>query len=398
MRKKSIIAALGLVLTALAPMSPTFADNANPVRDVSSAKSSEPPRPAPGAKKKERISGCDVLKKNLSKIHEAAPGKRQAACIDPKKPSALKLPRPEARATTIQPLPDWCEDAIDAWMNNRTEACMIEGANLVVLEVPSGRPIGGFEFNVFNFAYTSPRLTAWAQQQQVSIYSAWGQWAGTTVHGVGGCTGDCTPAGGSFPPQPLRLNEYPGGEFFFESTATAAGAIGTADTEITAFFTNPAWATPVLEAATAVPFSQVRCDNALPGNVGAGCVFPDFWPTMTYSKTGPYPELADHIADAQASGLPGAPDDAPLHRLTDPVKSDQNRRKACPDSLPRPPGKSCDEYPMASTHEGASTGSGQFSRRMIDATQNSNGGTDLNTFHLQNRVIENDAFYVLITP
>ncbi|GAA3144792.1 hypothetical protein GCM10010466_39850 [Planomonospora alba] len=284
-------------------------------------------------------------------------------------------------------------------MTNRTEACMVEGAYLQIFEVPTGRLIGGINYNVFNFAYTSPRLLTWAQQQQVSVYAAWGQWSGTMISGVGDCSGDCTLAGGSFSPQLLKLNQTPapGGEFFFDSTATTRGSIGWADTEITSTFTNPTWVNPV-EAASATPWSRVRCDHAFPGNSVPGCVIPDFDPTMTYSKSGPYPELADHIADAQASGLPGAPDSDPLHRLTDPDLSQQNRDTACPRSLPRPPGKSCDEYPMASTHEGAHTGNGDFSRRMIDETQNSNGGSDLNTFYYNNRVIENDAFYVSIIP
>jgi hypothetical protein len=51
----------------------------------------------------------------------------------------------------------------------------------------------------------------------------------------------------------------------------------------------------------------IRCDNVLPGFPLAGCAFPDYaWSTMTYALNGPYPELARHIAAAQASGLPGA--------------------------------------------------------------------------------------------
>ncbi|WP_436840480.1 NucA/NucB deoxyribonuclease domain-containing protein [Streptomyces flavofungini] len=34
-------------------------------------------------------------------------------------------------------------------------------------------------------------------------------------------------------------------------------------------------------------------------------------------------------------------------------KRKANQKKACPPSLPRPPGKSCGEYPFASTWQGA---------------------------------------------
>ncbi|WP_221354336.1 NucA/NucB deoxyribonuclease domain-containing protein [Streptomyces beigongshangae] len=42
-----------------------------------------------------------------------------------------------------------------------------------------------------------------------------------------------------------------------------------------------------------------------------------------------------------------------LTRLTDKAKIRQNRNTACPSSLERPAGKQCDEYPFASTWQGA---------------------------------------------
>lgn len=49
----------------------------------------------------------------------------------------------------------------------------------------------------------------------------------------------------------------------------------------------------------------VRCDSALAGRP-AGCVIPQAIPEMLYELDGPYPELALHIQEAQASGLPAA--------------------------------------------------------------------------------------------
>ncbi|GGS54947.1 hypothetical protein GCM10010270_26640 [Streptomyces violaceus] len=46
-------------------------------------------------------------------------------------------------------------------------------------------------------------------------------------------------------------------------------------------------------------------------------------------------------------------------------------------TLPRPPGKSCDEYPVASTWQRATYGSGEFSRRMITAKQDADAGKAL---------------------
>lgn len=138
----------------------------------------------------------------------------------------------------------------------------------------------------------------------------------------------------------------------------------------------------------------IRCDNALPGNALPGCVHSYITPTY---DTASWPELADHVRDAQAAGAKGGTSTLePLHRLIDPYWQNQNRNTACPQSLPRPEGKSCDEYPMASTYEGAATGGdgNVWSRRMIDENHNSGGGRALGTFYRDKRIIDSDQFWV----
>ncbi|WP_203716585.1 NucA/NucB deoxyribonuclease domain-containing protein [Asanoa siamensis] len=146
---------------------------------------------------------------------------------------------------------------------------------------------------------------------------------------------------------------------------------------------------------------RIRCDNALPGYALSGCTFP-YRPYLAYSQA-TFPELTAHIASAQAAGAPGSdtlPPKVPLNRLTNTALADKNRNTACPPAVPRPPGKSCDEYPFRSTWQGHYTRRGGYpvSARMIDQDENSLGGTDLGTFYRENRVIENDAFWVWITP
>jgi len=120
-----------------------------------------------------------------------------------------------------------------------------------------------------------------------------------------------------------------------------------------------------------------------------------------------------------------------LHRLYDPRPGglqDMNRDTACPPSYPRPPGRTCDEYPFASSLEGAwtspykvstlpgtygprtfpwcgitlpepnSTGLKGYSACMIDGWQNSVGGGEVGTFYDRDRVLPGDNFYVRITP
>jgi hypothetical protein len=148
-------------------------------------------------------------------------------------------------------------------------------------------------------------------------------------------------------------------------------------------------------------------------------VFPlNFTPTMEYWRWGEYSELARHIQEAQWSGLPGAPGGSPLTRLTDGGLQELNRTFACPGHYPRPPGRSCDEYPFASTWQGAYTsGSSAHARTqswcqvdepvttgpygwsvcMIDDWQNSAGGGALGNWFVANRVISGDPFYVHIS-
>ncbi|MEU0054454.1 NucA/NucB deoxyribonuclease domain-containing protein [Streptomyces sp. NPDC006309] len=67
-----------------------------------------------------------------------------------------------------------------------------------------------------------------------------------------------------------------------------------------------------------------------------------------------------------------------------------------PGSRHRPAGKECDEYPFASTWQGASTGGGKFNWRMIPKAQNQGGGKALANFYLYNRILEKDKFLVWI--
>jgi hypothetical protein len=112
---------------------------------------------------------------------------------------------------------------------------------------------------------------------------------------------------------------------------------------------------------------------------------------------GPYKEVVEHIRDAQAAGLPGAyPNGIPLHRTYNQDQNEANREAACPRNLLKPPGKSCDEYPFASTHEGGLTGN--FSRRMVDAIQNRDAGISLNLSYYSERVLDGEEFWVYIVP
>lgn len=131
--------------------------------------------------------------------------------------------------------------------------------------------------------------------------------------------------------------------------------------------------------------------------------------TAVRSRTSRRPRFSDsaivehvqHIYDAQRS-LPdhwGWRDHGPpLNRLYDAALRKRNRDVACAGFVPEP-GDQCDEYPFQSSYEGASfVGRNRVSVRSIIASHNTTGGSRLAAFYRDQRVIDNDAFWVEPVP
>jgi hypothetical protein len=235
---------------------------------------------------------------------------------------------------------------------------------------------------------------------------------GMVASGAAACWSNCVNYTTTFPAGTLAVNTEKSGEFGYGTTATAAGSVGYTGSDWTLTFKAPKAANPV---SLTTHSTDVRCDTAVPGQPTTGCVIPGITPGITYNSAY-YPEFGAHVSKAQQSGLPGGWDQIPLHRLVDSTLQNANRTKACPDSWMRPPGKTCDEYPFASTNEGAFTGGGTartwpecqitlpapsstgptgYSVCMISGTENSSAGSVLNSvLYVPNRVIDGDAFYV----
>ncbi|MEV8526356.1 NucA/NucB deoxyribonuclease domain-containing protein [Streptomyces sp. NPDC052000] len=149
------------------------------------------------------------------------------------------------------------------------------------------------------------------------------------------------------------------------------------------------------------PKLRVRCDNTKymgPSRTG-GCVYPQVTPTYTISTTGPYNQVAWHIEWAQRNlqrhwGWRGH--GPSLTRTMNQTLIGNNRDTACPKSMPRPAGKSCDEYPFASTYQGASKNA-DFSCHMVPERQNSNEGRARQTWYNSVRLFDGDNFWVDVT-
>lgn len=159
-----------------------------------------------------------------------------------------------------------------------------------------------------------------------------------------------------------------------------------------------------------VPF---RCDNQinLPAYIDGGCVANYSIPTWNVSDQA-YPAMGlvvKHMAIASCQlagygGLAGCPGNPVLKApLTyDPAMTALNRSIACPASQQPPPAQvalgntSCDEYPFASTDEGAGnvTGGAWDICWVPPAANSSQGGAFGSGFLAPNRILPTDQFYV----
>ncbi|MFD7733413.1 hypothetical protein ACFV6F_23870 [Kitasatospora phosalacinea] len=264
---------------------------------------------------------------------------------------------------------------------------------------------------MINYEYTDRTLITWAHQLEVTAYSGWGDAMTATVEGAASPSGSCSLSNSSFPAQPLQpTSTWRIGEAFYNSTATAIGAIGFCTTTWQLTFRAPGGYTP---AGMTYARNNVRCDNATP-NANPGCVVYWYAPPVFYSQTNT-PDLANHVARAQASGLPGGTFDRPLTRITNPDLQEKNRQLACGDA-PSITDKSCDEYPLASTKQGLYTTPGGARRTfdgcsfnlpqttgptgvsvcMIAASNNNSQGGTMSNFYRAERVLDNDDYRVLV--
>ncbi len=332
-----------------------------------------------------------------------------------------------ARDANPQPyLKPWCAVmANEVWRSERYYSC-VRGLFSVTLR-SNGVAVGGAHGEIEMSLDTQYKGTDNTFQIRLRTVEKWGSGINTTISLAteATCTGACQPTltrpGGPTdvltPGQTLRY-----------SVSMNAGSIPSGTVQ--AAHNGTFWAQPSAPGyasidAQAWTTPQVRCDaQAL--KTSAGCVMLKGIPTLDVTTTRiNAPELVSHVARAQNSGLPGHPSSGrALNRIleNDPRKG-PNRATACPSWLPRPDStKTCDEYPMASTAQGASTGlnpsngrtfagclitafpeeSGSpggvhfvgFSSCMIKANQNSAQGGIMVTFYRKNRVLDGDALYV----
>lgn len=332
-------------------------------------------------------------------------------------------------STTASTRPDGCNDSQlgEGWLSvSRYAACVTSASKWTVYRTVNGASVetGGMGLLWRGWVYTSPTMRTWAHEMEIETVSEWGTAVGTIVDGVEYCSVVAGAAGAAcnsdpssnFPTQKLGVKLPPvKAESYWNFTGTP---MSTGQAYFQMYFTAPGYGVDYWHTK-ALP---IRCDYETP-NAQAGCVNAYHTPTKNYSAS-LFPAFAQHVEAAQGTGLAGTPANGPLHRLIDRTKIALNGAKACPPGgdrswLPRPYLHECDEYPFRSTQEGAYTGGGAarthswcqitlrstgsigptgFSICMIPKEQNRKAGDQIAAFYRDNRMLDNDPFYVRIRP
>ena len=352
---------------------------------------------------------------------------KKVGCVELSTVSPPKghVPRLKSAASPMDlvPVPDWClSHAYQGIYAIRTEACAISTTKLVTRQLqPDGTFLvtGEIYFDVYNYTYGSTFVGNWTHEVQVSAYDGWGDAQETVLSATARAVysdyyhapASCSVDDYSFESWSLLpYDSIRWGQSTFTTTATAAGAIGYCQTIWDLLFTTPGYT----DAGGPLSMDEMRCDTATLGRSDTGCVVPWYPSELVYSQSAT-PELASHVSQAQASGLPGAGFSNPLYRTNRDDVQKTNRSRAC-DDAPSIAAKSCDEYPFATTYNGLWAGG---TRRTFDgcnfdlpqqtgptgvsvcmiavSDQSSQGGTN-NAFYRSQRVLDDDPFVVHIGP
>jgi hypothetical protein len=314
----------------------------------------------------------------------------------------------------------------DSWVFGRHSACKNEGGYVLnVYAVTEGGGVGNLVGQMFH-SVTSSTVTSGASARWTHFFTvhmgyAWGAVSGTSVYAFAECEVSCGMIGGTFDFGPVNGGDVRDGRAIFETSSYGFGSVWQAASFWSWQFGNPAWANPVTGSATIYTPAH-RCDEAI-GTAGSiGCVYIQKRPLHEIYMSR-FPKYARHIQLAINFGLPSV-----LTRTQIRAQNDANRAKACPQAPAN--GWSCDEYPFASTQEGAANPMHPYGRTFqilnwntgnppfycgvswlvprllsdsrgysvcgIPLEENVGGGTDLGVFYFANRVLHNDTFTVKV--
>ncbi|MDR2983571.1 MAG: hypothetical protein LBV34_01905 [Nocardiopsaceae bacterium] len=279
------------------------------------------------------------------------------------------------------------------YSQNRTESCFSGTAPYTVTDRDTGTEIGGAGVDETSRVTLNPRNRGkWTQTVTIELVAPWGAALETTGSTEIVCS-SCKSTGGG------AQQMLPDTPRTFSFTLSSPGTGVVKDVQVPMLTLQPDFPNTTPGVGRVGPYTHPRCDSTpRVGPKTGGCVYPEFTPTYNVSTTNQdTADVAWHIRWAQMNlthhwGWQGHGPE--LTRTTSPSIIDANRDTACPSSIPRPEGKSCDEYPFASTYQGASRNP-DFSCHLVNAVQNRlEGSRYRKPWYAANRLLDGDKFWV----
>ena len=283
-----------------------------------------------------------------------------------------------------------CKPALNEY--NRTELCYQESVGVNV--VRNHKKIGKATFTVTHAIELNTRSRDFTEQVSISDVKLSGNAGGIHVALGVKCDSPCTATKNTFPVgDTLRSGLH--GDLAYHD-AVGAGHVHADRSTYEWLFTKKGATPGATSGRTALAY---RCDDAIK-HFAAGCVFPEYFPIMTSMQR--LPEIAANIRRIQNHGRDHygrRGSGHPLHHITDSREQDRKRSQVCSRSKTGPPpaGKSCDEYPFASTAEGGTAlPASEHGWAWVKVSeQNSQSGL-ITGFYNANRVLNDDAFWVAV--
>lgn len=304
------------------------------------------------------------------------------------------------RYPVISYVPDICRATkiFDLWWITRTQGCSRNKIEYTITNIKTKIIVGGAELDGFQWADLQADRLEWKHKAVFAYYNSWGAAKGTTAFTTSYPKNATYRDDGKLQFTPLTE----GGIYMIAGTLTVNPALKTYvnGSNRTQFALVPPPTARANTSWTYLNTPNARCDRIII-NAPGGCVYEGSVPYHNINLSDPtVKQQSAHIWDAQKAlrdhwGWEGH--GPALSRTTNRKEINKNRDTSCPRNKKRPKGMQCDEYPFASTQQGAGfVGKSRVSTRLIAASHNTKAGIELNRFYNKWRVLHGDKFWVWV--
>lgn len=309
--------------------------------------------------------------------------------------SGVSLCLGEAGSPSVQTRPAGAQAAAGAcsttWDGQRFDMCASFSQYLNIYDPKTGAVLGEWPFETTQRIAIQGRLPTFTESVTVVMGAPTAKISPTTLSLTATCGGSCVAVGDLV--GPVGAGTTLSGTITYEGTVPPGGYVFAQPAYSILFSNADGPSTPGTWSA-----NSVRCDNAPKTGSSAGCVNPFFTPTMTSMQA--LPVISAGISRIQGAGGYGVPGGTPLQRSTNDAARDANRAAACGSAVRPadvPDDYTCDEYPFATTYQGAAYVSppGSGITWAPQNEQSSQGGL-VSQFYTSNRLLDGEQFFVLV--